>query len=119
MSQNLSSAAVVIDALRVKNGITLHIITQGPGQTLCMLGNFSCFCCRLLTFFKINFFKKFFQKHISVKWLGYRTELNFCQSLSGSKLIAKIISRRPKSPLARKGLMGERGASSKRWLDIL
>ena len=26
--------------------------------TLCMLGNFSCFCCRLLTFFKMNFFEK-------------------------------------------------------------
>ena len=25
---------------------------------LCMLGNFSCFCCRLLPFLKINFFKK-------------------------------------------------------------
>ena len=24
----------------------------------CMLGNFSCVCCRLLTFFKINFLKK-------------------------------------------------------------
>ena len=24
-----------------------------------MLGNFSCFCYRLLTFFKINFFEKF------------------------------------------------------------
>ena len=22
---------------------------------LCMLGNFSCFCCYLLTFFKVNF----------------------------------------------------------------
>ena len=32
--------------------------------TLYMLDNFSCFCCRLLTFFKINFFqRKFFQKH--------------------------------------------------------
>ena len=29
----------------------------------CMLGNISCFLCRLLTFFKINFFKKFFQEH--------------------------------------------------------
>ena len=29
---------------------------------LVMLGNFSCFCCRLLTFLKINFFKKFFQE---------------------------------------------------------
>ena len=26
--------------------------------TLCALGNFSCFCCRLLTFFKIIFFFK-------------------------------------------------------------
>ena len=25
--------------------------------TLCMLGNFSCLCRHLLTFFKINFFK--------------------------------------------------------------
>ena len=24
--------------------------------TLCMLGNFSCFCCNLLTFMKIDFF---------------------------------------------------------------
>ena len=29
---------------------------------LCMLGNFSCFCCRLQTFLKINLFKKLFQK---------------------------------------------------------
>ena len=28
-----------------------------------MLGNFSNFYCRLLTFFKINIFKKFFQEH--------------------------------------------------------
>ena len=28
-----------------------------------MLGNFSSFCCRLLTFFKINFFKKFIKKY--------------------------------------------------------
>ena len=33
----------------------LHILPL----TLCMLGNFSCFCCSLLTFFKINFFKNF------------------------------------------------------------
>ena len=26
--------------------------------TLYMLGNFSCFCCRLLTFFTISFFTK-------------------------------------------------------------
>ena len=27
-------------------------------STICTFGNFSCFCCRLLTAFKINFFKK-------------------------------------------------------------
>ena len=32
----------------------------GASLTLCMLGNFSCFYCRLLTFFKINLFKKLF-----------------------------------------------------------
>ena len=35
-------------------------------STFYMLGNFSCFYCRLLTFFKINFFKKFFQDAIRV-----------------------------------------------------
>ena len=56
MSQNLLSAAGVIGALRV-NTDSEHLLT------LCMLGNFSRFHCRLLTFFKVNFFKKFFQGH--------------------------------------------------------
>ena len=34
-----------------------------PALKKVMLGNFSCFCCRLLTFFEINFFRKFFQRH--------------------------------------------------------
>ena len=39
---------------------------QNTAQKFCltghiMMGKFSCFCCRLLTFSKINFFKKFFQ----------------------------------------------------------
>ena len=29
-------------------------------STLCMLGNFTCFCCHLLTFFINNFLLKFF-----------------------------------------------------------
>ena len=32
--------------------------------TLCMLGNFSCFCCRLVTFFKIIFFENSFRINI-------------------------------------------------------
>ena len=66
------------------------------------------FCCRLLTFFKINFFKKIFQEHYlyqSVKLFGSRSEPTFCPSLSASKQFAKIISRRLKSLLAGKELM--------------
>ena len=46
MLQNLSSAAVVIGALRVNS--------LSPGK-------FSVLFCRLLTFFKINISEKFFQ----------------------------------------------------------
>ena len=53
--------------------------------SLCVLGLFSCFCSRLLTFSKIIFFKSFFQEH-------YQT--TFCWSWSESKLFAKVISRR-------------------------
>ena len=35
--------------------------------TFCMLGIFSYFCCRLLNFFKINFFKKIFQEHYQIQ----------------------------------------------------
>ena len=60
-----------------------------------MLGNFSCFCCRLLTFFKINFFQKFFQEHCqSVKQFGPRSGPTFWWPWSWSKLFAKFISRR-------------------------
>ena len=71
---------------------------------LCMLGNFSCFCCRLLTFFqwlffKLKFFKKFFQEHYqSVKQLGSRSVPTFCLPWFESKLFAKVISRWQVSP---------------------
>ena len=38
--------------------------------TLCMLGNCSCFCCHLLTFFIITLFKKLFQEHYQSVSLG-------------------------------------------------
>ena len=75
-------------------------IDVGPFNTpyfplnCCMLGNFSFFCCRLLNFFKINFFKKFFQEHHqSVNQFGSRSGPTFCRSWSGFKLFAKVISR--------------------------
>ena len=53
--------------------------------------------CRLQIIFKINFFENFFQEHYwSVKLFGSRSGLTVsqCQAWSGSKLFAKIISRR-------------------------
>ena len=52
------------------------VLSQAPEDietcnhlTLCMLDNFSRFCCHL-TFFKVNFFKTLFQEHYqSVKGL--------------------------------------------------
>ena len=61
--------------------------------------------CHLMTFFKINIFKKFFHEHYqSVKQFGSRSGLTFCRPWSGSKRFAKLISRRQKSQQARKEL---------------
>ena len=43
------------------------IFQVGVSLTLCMLGNFSCFCCRLLTFFRnFTFSMNSFRNTISV-----------------------------------------------------
>ena len=53
--------------------------------------------CHLLTFFLNNFPKKLFQKHYqSAKRFGPKSAQTFCQSWSGSSLIAKVISKRQK-----------------------
>ena len=62
--------------------------------------------------FIIIFFKSIFKEyHQVVKQFGSRSDPTFCQTWSGSKLIANVISRRQKSPLAGKELMNP--ASSK------
>ena len=43
MSQNLSSAAVVIGALKVKN--TIHPVSAGQGKRSFFCGSFVCFVC--------------------------------------------------------------------------
>ena len=53
-------------------------------------GYFSCFCCRLLPFFKINFFKKLFQKHFqSVKQFRSRSGPTQCRSWSRVQTVCK------------------------------
>ena len=70
-------------------------------NTLVMLGNFSYLCGRLLTFSKIDFFKKFFQKHHQrITPFGSRSGPTFYLSWSGFKLFAKV-SRRQNMLLAR------------------
>ena len=63
--------------------------------TLCMLGNFSCFCCQLL-FFKINFFQK----------SSFRNTIRVSNGLDPDqdRNSAKVISRWQKLPLAMKEL---------------
>ena len=49
-----------------------------------MLSSFACFCCHLLTSFKIYLFKKFFQENLQSQTLG-------AQWLSG-----RVLDSRPK-----------------------
>ena len=67
----------------------------------CMLGNFSCFCCCLLSFFQNELFQKFLSWKLSecqTVWIQIRSD----QDWSGSTIFPKVISRCQKSPLARK-----------------
>ena len=69
-------------------------------------------CCVFFMFllssvdFSMNFISKFsFRNKIkNVKQVGFRSGPTFCRSWSGSKLFAKVISRRQKSSLAGKEL---------------
>ena len=76
---SLGNNAVWIKALRV-----LNILNSFPPALLSSAH-----------FFKINFFKKFFQEyHLSVNHVGSRSGLTTsCRAWSGSKLFAKVISR--------------------------
>ena len=58
-------------------------------NSICMLGNFACFLSSE-DFFKINFLKKKFRNTINVKQFPS----------TGSELLAKVISRGQKSPVA-------------------
>ena len=66
-------------------------------STHCLLGSFSCFCCRLLTFSKLTFsFKKFFQEH-------YQSVIQLGSNL-GPNFFVKVITRQHKMLPARKEL---------------
>ena len=47
-------------------GMCLLFFTSSTYLTLCIMGNFSCFRCRLLTFSKFTFSKKTFRNIIRV-----------------------------------------------------
>ena len=72
-----------------------ELVTGLNNLTLCLLGNFAWFCVACWFFFKINFFEKFFQEYLrSGKQFGSRSGPTFRRAWAGSKLFAKVISRR-------------------------
>ena len=69
-------------------------------KTLCIKGKFSCFCCRLLTFSKINFQKIISEHYQSVKLFGSRSgPRKSCPGL-GPNCCLGYLSRLEKSQLA-------------------
>ena len=86
--------SVIKGLSELKDQSSFIIYHQGYILTLCMLRNYSCFCCHLLTFFQNYLFQKIISGTLSVcqmVWIQIE-----CRSWSGSKLFAKVISRRPK-----------------------
>ena len=76
---------------RCANTVDPEDARQNATVQLCLLGNFAL----LIFFFKISFFKNLFQEYYQrVKQFGSRPGPIFCQAWSGSKLFAKVISRR-------------------------
>ena len=71
--------------------------------TFCMLGNFSCFCCRLLTFQNVLFSKTSFRNTINVQtvWIQIRTDnlpvliwvLTFCEDYQQTTKCAASMER--------------------------
>ena len=67
--------------------------------TLCIKGKFSCFCCRLLTFSKLNFQKIISEHYQSVKLFGSRSgPRKSCPGL-GPNCCIGYLSRLQKSQL--------------------
>ena len=73
-------------------------VPEASTLTLCMLGNFSCFCCHLLTFFRVNFLKKNLTVTLSecqTVWINSDTLCKQFGSKSGRKgyqQIAKVVT---------------------------
>ena len=81
----------------------------GFGTYHIMPGKFQMLLCRLLIFFHNQLLGKFDQEyHQSVKQFGSRAGPTFCRALSGSKLLAMVVSRRQASTGLRRYLVHER-----------
>ena len=88
MCLQLSFSTTGISVQTMKTGFLTIVNSLPPGKY------FMFFCC-LLSFFKINFFEKFFQEyHQCVKKIGSRSGSTFCPAWSWFNLFAKVISRR-------------------------
>ena len=70
-SKNVCIYSIADQILIKKFEISCNMSFDGM-EVSCMLGNFSCFLCRLLTFFFKKFFQNFYQ---SVKQFGSKSDI--------------------------------------------
>ena len=84
--------------------LTRCVLNGYPRPIVFTLNSLHAFFLSFMGFLlKSNFFKEILQEyHQSVKQFGSRSGPTFCWAWSGSKLFAKVISRRQKSPPAGK-----------------
>ena len=91
---------VIFLAVHGNYNVLIHVLL-----TLCMLGNFSCFCCHLLTFFKNIFCKIFSKEHYQCQMVCIQIRTDIMSVLIWVKAVFKGHQRRQQnSPLARKEL---------------
>ena len=103
--EQVNSIREIIDPVLVVFLTILFVLSL----KLCMLGNFSCFCCRLLTFFKIHFL----EKNLSGT-LSKRQAVVIQIRIDRVKTLLKIISRWQNLQLAREELNQIRTVNAKR-----
>ena len=77
--------------------VLIENICASSGDTgtlmLCILGNYSCFCCRLLTFFKIKFSKNSSRNTIRVSNCLIQIRTNIVSVLIWVQIVCKCFQK--------------------------
>ena len=86
----------------ISSATLCHFTGKQSTITVCMPDHFSLFCCRLLTYFKMDFFIRIFQKH-------YKSVKRFNPDLDSNcfpKLISTWSFSKPRSPRLKANALG-------------